>query len=180
MIEAVIGLFGVVVGAAVTIGADWLRGRSEKGERAKYLAIRTVITLDRYVSDCASVIEPEPVPPLEHEPLVELPPKLTLPDDVDWTSIPPDLCYRILSLPSREKSAADAVSFMGGPGGGDPADARDEHFTDLGLLAHAIAQDLRAAFGLEAPRRNEWDPAESLRARKSERERRDNAKEAIW
>lgn len=169
MMEDWMGLIGVVVGAMITIGGQSLFRQTERGRRAKYLAIRTLVVLDRYVTSCASVMEPHPFEEHGAETVFEQPEVLELPSDVDWTSIGHDLSYELLSLPNRDAHAREAIRFFFEVGGSwDARDARDEEFATIGLQAHEIAERLRQTYKLPARPELKWDPVESLRVRMAE------------
>jgi len=170
--ELLSGLIGVFVGALLTlvreVWSDW-RGRAR---HARYLAIRVVCTLDRYIESCADVASDDGLcqgqPNAEGylEPQVSPPSPPVFPEDLDWKSIEPALMYRILSLPSQ----AEAANRMIGAAwdSADPPDyeqafeERQDQYAKLGLTAFALTQEIRKKYGIPPQDLGEWDPAAHL------------------
>jgi hypothetical protein len=84
--------------------------RTKKSE-AKYLAVRVVCVLDKFVEDCASTaIDSGEVD--EHGNSIarlNAPDPPTYPNDVNWKSIDDTLMYKLLSLPASTERAANYV-----------------------------------------------------------------------
>lgn len=169
--EALVGLAGVIIGAMIAPTIDWLRRRRERHSRARYLAIRTVIALNRYVAACAEAIEDDPLP--SDEASFETPNHPDLPSDVDWSAIKPELAYNLLSLPNRHEDAQKAVSslFHFTLDSWGARDERDERFVELGLAASELSTELRTRYRLDAPPSLKWDPVERLTEKNAEIER---------
>ena len=85
-----------------------------------------------------------------YEPQVQPPPPPSFANDIDWTSLDPTLMYRILALPNRAKETDRIISGRAEhsypPYYDEIFDARQEGFTDLGLEALSIADQLRRDF----------------------------------
>lgn len=165
MNEGLYALLGAIVGGALTVGGDWMRNSNEKKARAQYLAIRCVIALETYISDCASALtnDPEAPPGTNSNDFFEMPEQFQIPDDVDWTSVPHNLSYRILSIPQRDSAARDAVRFILGVADESQArESRDEDFIKLGLDSAEIATELRRQYQLDKATVDGWDPVKEL------------------
>ena len=187
MNEAVIGFVGVVIGVIATIGKDivsyWI-GRRNAG---RYAAVRIVCILDQYVEKCVEVVADDgtsqgsPAGRTEsgeeyYSAQVDSPEPPIFPDDIDWTSIGPDLMYRILALPNlalgteRFIRAASEHSFP--PDFAEFFQSRWEGYADLGLEALEIIAALRRTFRLPKPSiaigNPDWDSARFLRQKKNE------------
>ena len=108
VISAVASFVAVLVGSAVV---PLVREYISRRKAARYLAIRVVCILDKYVDECASVCQDYGEP--DHESgrdiaRVNAPPTPNYPTDLDWHSIDHRLMYDLLSLPN----AADKASGM--------------------------------------------------------------------
>lgn len=56
MTEAIFGLIGVLVGSGISLfQTHWMEKRAND-KNARYLAIRVVCILDKYLEDCAEVV----------------------------------------------------------------------------------------------------------------------------
>ncbi len=187
MNDAVIGFVGVLVGVVATIGKDlvayWI-GRRNSG---RYAAVRIVCILDQYVEKCVEVVgddgttEGRPAGRTDsgeeyYSPQVDSPEPPAFPDNIDWTSISPDLMYRILSLPNialgTERFVIAASEHSYPPDYEELFQARWEGYADLGLEALALVDALRRKFSL---RKNsiaignlDWDSGKFLRQKKEE------------
>lgn len=113
MREALFGLVGVFVGAMLTWVREVWSDRRTRGRHARYLAIRVVCVLDRYIESCAEVVSDDGLCHGQRNeqgylvPQIPLPAPPAFPEDLDWKSIEPSLMYLILSLPSRVGRALD-------------------------------------------------------------------------
>lgn len=56
MNDAVIGFIGVVVGAILSGGKDFIAAKLARKQNAEYLAIRAVVAMDQFIEGCASVV----------------------------------------------------------------------------------------------------------------------------
>lgn len=203
MTEAIIGFAGVLVGVVATLAKDFVSYWIGKRKAGRYAAVRIVCVLDEYVEKCVEVVHDDGT--LEGQPAgrtdsgeeyysaqVDSPAPPVFAGDIDWTSISPDLMYRVLALPNlairteRFISAASEHAFP--PDYEELFRARWEGYADLGLEALGIANELRRQFKLpltsmEAGNHN-WDAARFFRKKKEEveilweRERASNAE--MW
>lgn len=177
--EALIGLVGVVIGAAITWAQGWWSARKARVEDARYLAIRVVCVLDKYLDACAEVVGDDGLAMGQRDkdgylsPQVPTPKPIEYPDDVDWLSVDHDLMYALLSLPNRCEAANGAVSFAMDnsfpPDFEDFFEERERRYIDLGLTTADLAERLRKTYAIPALTRGEWDPAARLREQKVRR-----------
>jgi len=187
MNEAAIGFVGVLIGVVATIGKDVLSYWTGRRNAGRYAAVRIVCVLDRYVEQCVAVVgddgtmEGRPAGRTDsgeeyYDPQVDSPEPPVFPDDIDWTSINPDLMYRVLALPNlalgteRFVVAASEHSFP--PDYAEVFHARWEGYADLGLEALSITTALRRKFNLPEPSiaigDPEWDSATFFREKKEQ------------
>ncbi|MCX9145913.1 hypothetical protein [Erythrobacter sp. WG] len=190
MSDAIIGFAGVLIGVIATIGKDAVSHWIGKRNSGRYAAVRIVCILDQYVEKCVEVVaddgtaEGRPAGRTEsgeeyYCAQVDSPEPPTFPDDVEWTSISPELMYRILALPNlalgteRFVKAESEHSFP--PDHSEFFQARWEGYADLGLEALEIIAALRRKFGLPKPSiamgNLDWDAARFLRQKKDEVQR---------
>ena len=161
IIAVAIAIFSGVVGSLITAFVPWLSERMKRKSDARYLAIRIVCQLDRYVINCARVAQDHGrLHP--HERMVfstkELPPP-SYPDDINWSSVDHNLVYRILSLSHEAEIAARLIDSEFDdeiPVYDRGIEERQMQFSNLGLLAYGITQDLRKLYSI--PRQNLNDP----------------------
>lgn len=165
-------LVGVVVGALLTLLRDIWADRRARGRNARYLAIRVVCILDKYVEHCAEVAlddglcEGQRDPQGCLEPQVSPPSPPEFPQDVDWKSIEPGLMYRLLSLPNEAEAAGRRVDASGNFA--DPPDfdaffeERQDQYGRLGLAAFALTKEIREKYAIPAQNIGEWDQVEHL------------------
>lgn len=174
MEAAMIGLLGVIVGASLTAlltaTKDWWFHSIKKKEEQTYLAIQISCLLERFVSGCVEVAYDDglchgqrdeqgcltvQVPTPSFEPLSV---------DVNWKSLPTDLMYQILRLPSQIDDANAYIS-AAWEYAADPPDfeelfeAREEKYSALGLQAIKLINDLREIADLPSePESERWNP----------------------
>jgi len=175
--DAVFGLLGVLVGAGLTIGKDvWAHFANQK-RVARYLAIRVVCILDKYVEKCVEVVLDDGLSYGQRDeqgclsPQVKTPPPPDFPIDVDWKSIPPSLMYELLALPNEAESANGAIRFSwdiaGPPDFDEYFEERALRYSDLGLKAADIASRLRKRYDIPALDLGDWKPVERLTEEKT-------------
>ncbi len=89
MMEAIFGLIGVLVGSIIPwLQNHWTNTEAAKKE-ARYLAIRVVCILDKFVEDCAEVVIDDGLSYGQRssegflEPQVSTPGSLKFPEDID-------------------------------------------------------------------------------------------------
>jgi hypothetical protein len=169
-VGGLIGIGGVVIGAAIT----WIQtARERKKQRsldAHYLAVRVVCVLDKYIADCASAAADGGTPDSPYGQLiarVDAPEPPVYPDDVDWRCIDQRLTYEILSLPRDAQFAAEYMTSVSenatGPGD-EYFEARTVKYSTLGLKAAMLVDNLRAAFNIPALDHGEWNPVDVMRS----------------
>lgn len=182
MIEALIGLFGVLVGSVITLSKEiwtsWLQRRRE----GSFSAIRLICILEEYADGCVSVVyddgtsQGRPAGRLESgeeycEIQVEQPDPLEFPEDIVWRSLPESLMHRTLALPNKARSTnrsiAAASEHAFAPDYEELFDARQEGYARLGLEALEIADDLRKHYDISVKSSAEfsadWDAKAFLR-----------------
>lgn len=152
--EGAFALYGAAVGAVLGFGLSGLEGairrRREKCARARYLAIRVVIAIDRFVGSCADALRAE-VHPLDYDTDPEthapMPEQYREPEGVDWSSIDNLLAFQVLSLPARDHQARlqirDLYQYQSGV-----RPLRDDLFARLALDANSLAERLRSDYGV--------------------------------
>jgi hypothetical protein len=179
MSEGIIGLAGVVIGAMLTSLFTWVKDwwieRKSRERRARYLAMRVVCILDKFVQDCVNVAYDKGVEDADGwlKPQVRRPERLSLPTDVDWSSVNHDVMYRALSLPSEVDIAENNIGFAA-------EDADDYEFFEerqyqyacLGLNAVTLARDLRDTYSIPSRVFGHWDPEAELQEKKDGIEKR--------
>ena len=174
MVEALIGLVGVIVGATITCAKDIWVGWRSRSKNAQYLAIRVVSILDRFVEGCAGVAADDglsygqrnekgmceiqvPTPKFEIQSL-----------DVDWKSIPAGLMYEILSFPDLVYDAGNRVSatfdILSPPDYEDGFEERQYQYALLGLQASQLSDKLRRKYRLPKHHYGHSSPVKYLQA----------------
>lgn len=172
MTQAIFGLIGVIVGAFLTLLRDtWSEWRARR-RHARYLAIRVVIALDKYVENCADVATDDGLSQGQRnadgylEEQVELPSAPTFPQDLDWKSIDHELTYRLLSLSNEAEAANRAIGFAWEnafpPDFEEAFEERQYQYAKLGLATFALTQELREKYGIHPKKLAKWNPVEHL------------------
>jgi hypothetical protein len=172
MTEAIFGLIGVLVGSLVPwFQAYWIEKRATK-KNARYLAIRIVCVLDRYLEDCVEVVKDDGLSYGQRkadgclEAQVKAPGVPAYPEDVDWKSIDHELMYNVLSLPSEMEAAERLIKgvaeFSGPPDFEDWFGERAYWYCRLGLTAYNLVDELCAKYGVKKKIYHNWNPLEDL------------------
>jgi hypothetical protein len=173
MSDGVVGLLGVIVGAVLTWGhGTWSEWR-ERARHARYLAIRVVCILDKYIEDCVAVTLDdgycEGRPGGEDgtaEPQVETPPPPAFPQDLDWKCIDHELMYRLLSLPRDVEAANQRIVYASEnafpPDYDEAFEERQYQYAKLGLAAFALTEEIRKRYKIPLQETGDWNPAERL------------------
>jgi len=179
MDEKWLGLIGVGVGAVVVGGKelyfDWKRQHSN----AKYMAIRAVCLLDRYMYGCADVVQDDGTVQGQpanqdgtHSAQADYPPFPIESLDGDWKSMPQKLMFDLLSFSSRIESALGKIAGQAEhafpPEYEEEFEERQFQFAKLGLKANDIADQLRKKHGISERPKDEWNPLESFQRRLDE------------
>jgi hypothetical protein len=183
-------LAGVVVGALLTLVRDIWADRRTRSRSARYLAIRVVCLLDKYVEHCAEVATDDGLCQGQRDPegclraQVSPPDSPEFPQDVDWKSINPELMYRLLSLPNEADAAARRVNamweFADPPDFDEFFEERQDQYGKLGLAAFALTQEIRKKYRIPPQDFGEWNPVEHLtKARAQVEEDRRKRRERI-
>lgn len=182
MIEAIIGLVGVVVGSVITSSKEVWTSWLERRRDGSYSAIRLICILEEYASGCIDVVYDDgtaggcPAGRTEsgeeyYQAQVKTPDPLDFPEDIVWRSLPESLMHRTLALPNKARSTNRYISASSEhacpPDYADFFRARQEGYAQLGLDALKIADDLRQQFGISVENRaalnTDWDPVVFLR-----------------
>lgn len=93
MLEAIFGLIGVFVGSAISWFQTFWNNKQAAAKNARYLAIRVVCILDKFLEDCIEVVKDDGLSygqrsaEGELRPQVNTPTPPVFPEDVDWKSI---------------------------------------------------------------------------------------------
>ena len=158
MEKIIIGLVGVVVGSILTLAKDLLNLYLNRKERAKYLAIRVTFQLESFVDECIEVARDDGrVMGPDEQGCIQLytsPASISFESlDVDWKSLPIDLMYKILNLPSNIKNAEERISGVADFGSGPPmyeeeTEERRLQHVKLGLVADDLSKELRIKYNL--------------------------------
>jgi len=182
-VVAFIGLLGVVIGSVITIFQTFWADRKERDRKARYLAIRLVCVLDKYLEDCLSVVNDDGLCCGQRtregclEPQVKSPGAPVLPSDVDWKSIDHALMYDIMSFPSDVEAADKEIASVDsevavGPDYDDFFEERSFHYAKFGLRVHGLASKLRKKYGIPAKDYGWRDPVGALKKELEEIEER--------
>ena len=176
MSEGIFALAGAVVGALIAGLIPWAQSsiavRTRRLQSARYLAIRVVCLLDRYVEDAVGIVLDDGLSYGQRDesgclsPQKTLPKPIAYPNDVDWRSINHDLMYDLLSLPNQGEAANNAISAAGElafpPDYEEYIEQRHTEYTSLSLRAVDLARKLRAAYSIPEPTHGEWNPIERI------------------
>ncbi|MEW8347809.1 MAG: hypothetical protein AB2687_05820 [Candidatus Thiodiazotropha taylori] len=176
MVEALIGLLGVIVGASITaVREHWVSAEATK-KSAEYLAIRAVSVLDGFTEQCADVVGDDGLSHGQVGPdgcrVVQIStPSFSVEElDVDWKSIPSNLMYEILSLPNRVSAADQKISSVweyvaGPPDYEELFEERQIQYGELGLKAASLSDELRRLYRIPARDYRDWSPVEFITER---------------
>lgn len=175
MSEAFAAFLGAVIGSGLLLFRDGIASAFNTRKLAKYLAIRVVTTLDRFIDQCALVSLDDGY--LEGNrgeatATTETPSPVIFPDDVDWRSIDHQLAYDLLALDNKIYDAKQAINwaadFSSPPDHDEYYEERRHQYAMLGLEAARLARVLRDTHDL--PRRvfGEWNPETKLREAQTE------------
>ena len=179
MIEAVIGLVGVVVGSLIVVAKESVAAHVKRKQNATYSAMRITCELDNFVEMCIAVVcddgtvdghlagrtqEGEEYASAQ----VGCPREITFADDIDWKSIGGELMYRALALPNRLTQVNRFVDYWGRtpsfPYLSEYFEARQEGYSELGLEALALADEFRGHFGIPPRHDPSWKAGKDPKA----------------
>lgn len=154
--NAIFGFAGLFIGALLSGTKDWLFSLFRKRSDAKYLAVRVVCVLDKFLEDTVDVAfdEGEPGPDgivCGHR--VPDPDMVSYPEDVNWTSIDPQLMYKLMIFPSEIERANNAISWAFAEVATAPDycagyQERISRYVALGKRAAELSGQLRAIYKL--------------------------------
>lgn len=186
MLEALIGLAGVIVGSVITISREVWTSRHTRRQAGSYAAIRLICILEEYADKCIDVVYDDgtaygrPARRAESgegycEAQVSTPDPLDFPEDIDWRSMPEPLMHRILALPNKARSTDRHISasneHASAPDYEEFFEPRQRGYAQLGLDALEIAENLREHFRISVRSRanlnTDWDPMTFLRRKAS-------------
>lgn len=172
MTEAVFGLIGVLIGSGITWYQSYYTNKHSEIKNAKYLAIRVVCILDKFIEECAEVVNDDGLCMGQknsegcREAQVKHPSVLLFPDEVDWTSIDHELMYKLLSFSSDIVSASKIIDFTleisGPPDFEEWYEERIFHYATFGLHAIDLADQLSKNYAIKKKTYNDWNPKNEL------------------
>lgn len=175
MSEAVAALVGAIVGSGIVVVREWLASSADSRKHAKYLAVRVVITLDRFVDQCAVVSLDDGYLEGNRDEATattEAPSPISFPEDVDWRSIDHQLAYDLLSLDNKLHDAQQAINAAADYASPPDYDAyyemRRYRYALLGLEAARLARILRDTHDLPRRAFGEWNPESKLEETRKE------------
>jgi hypothetical protein len=183
IISAGVALLVVLIGQLLV---PIIRERHALSRDARYLAIRIVCVLDKYLEDCASTAIDSGQEDENGNSIAQVSAPLapTYPSDVNWKSINDTMMYKILALPAAADRAANYVS--GADENSFPPDfseyfeARSQQYSVLGLQAHELTVELRKKYGIQEIQNRSWDPVQHLKDALKEIEDRHKKNAAAW
>lgn len=154
--------FGVFLGALKEILLNWW----ERRRLVNYQAMLIAAVLDQFITDCIELIYDPKHIDLEgvvHGTVSN--PTINWPPEIDWPSIPSELMYRCLLLPSQAKAAAEQASFVaehvsGPPDYSEYFEELELKFAEVGLQAFHIMKRLKESYGVHSKDRYDVDPQE--------------------
>lgn len=169
MSEAIAAFLGAVIGSGLLLFRDGIASAFNTRKRAKYLAIRVVTILDRFVDQCAvASIDDGHLEGWRDEATVttDAPAPVTFPEDVDWRSIDHLLAYDLLALDNKIHDAKQAINaaseYSSPPDHDEYYEARRYHYALLGIEAARLARILRDTHDLPRRTFGEWNPETKL------------------
>lgn len=172
MTEAIFGLIGVLIGSLIPwFQTYWMEKRATR-KNGRYLAIRIVCLLDKYLEDCIEVVKDDGLSYGQRttdgllEAQVRAPGAPVYPEDVDWKSIDHELMYRLLSLPS-EVEAADRLikatqAIAEPPNFEDWFEERAYWYCLFGLTACKLVDELCVRYEIRKKTYGSWNPLEDF------------------
>lgn len=153
LITAGLAVLGTHLAARYSSRISDRRLQEERQRKAEHLAVSVVCALDPFITACASVAYDTGAADAEgYRETTTSVPTVSIPADVDWTTIPQDMAYRIRSLPNSVARINEAVAQSGSiatpPDYEEVYDTRREGYARLGLKVLALANEIRAAYKL--------------------------------
>lgn len=173
MKEAIFGFIGVVIGAFIPWLQSYFNDKLTNKKNARYLAIRVVCILDKYLEDCVEVVKDDGLTYGQRDKdgclrqQVKAPGVPVFPDDVDWKSIEHELMYKILSLPAEVESADRLIrataDITGPPDFEEWFEERKFHYSQFGLIAYQLSEELCEKYSIQKKVYNDWNPVNDLK-----------------
>ncbi len=188
---AAVGIVGVVIGSFLTLLREIWSDSRMRTRHARYLAIRVVCILDKYVENCAEVVADDGLCEGRRDEQgclqaqVSTPPPPAFPEGLDWKSIDHALMYRLLSVPNQAEAADRKIDFVWQYVAGPPDleeffEERQDQYATLGLAAFALTQEMRAKYDIPRQTLGEWNPSERLaKAKEQVEEDRRNRRQRL-
>jgi hypothetical protein len=179
-----------VLGAFIALGGSWFFTSRDNEKAARYLAIRVVCVLDKFMEDCLAVVTDDGLcygqrtPEGYKRPQVDSPGSPVYPDDVDWKSIDHDLMYEILSFPSDVEAGDNAISFIWRNVATEPDfdeyfETRAFRYAQLGLKVSELVEKLRRKYGIKPKTYDNWNPVAELKKELEKMQSRRNKQGAV-
>lgn len=149
-------LYGVVVGAVLTLGIDVLRQRLLRRSRGADLARRTVVLLDAYIEELVYWAERNGNEYISNVPLPAAP---ALPEGVDLAAIDKQLAYDLLKLPTSHEAVRRSGQFLSEVADDDAVEKElGRSVSELARAADRCALELRRTYRLPNRDVSGWDP----------------------
>lgn len=172
MTEAIFGLIGVLIGSVISwFQTYWITKRDEN-KNAKYLAIRVVCILDKYMEDCTEVVYDDGLSCGQRtadgslQSQIQRPSPPLFPEDVDWKSIEHELMYKILSFSSDIRQGdkmIDATNIITGPPDYQEFfDERKYQYAKFAIVAFELSFELASIYNIKKKTYNDWDPLKDM------------------
>ncbi len=161
-----VGLIGVIVGGVLATWREWWMEKRNRKKDATFLAIRIVCILDDFVKCCAAVAKDDGFYYGQSNSYAEPKIEVQTPDldfeslSVNWNSIPPNLMYKVLSLPNKIKDEKQSLYDLSRHfSDADFIDERRLRYANLGLEAQSITEQFRKKYHIIKQKFQEhWDP----------------------
>lgn len=168
MTEAIIGLVGVLIGSGITLFHSYWTRKQDEAKNARYLAIRCVCVLDKFVEDCMDVIKDDGLSFGERnkdgylEPQVIAPGPPIYPNDVDWRSVDQEIMYKLISFPSEVEAGDRMIEFTKNianpPNFEEWFLERNFYYCNFGMHAYNLSNELANKYGIKKKVYNNWNP----------------------
>ena len=168
MAEAIFGFIGVIIGSVLPWIQACLKRKRDEAKEARYLAIRCVCVLDKFVEDCMDVIKDDGLSCGERniegclEPQVIAPGPPKFPNDVDWRSVDQEIMYKLISFPSEveagDRMIAHTKDFAYPPNFEDWFLERKYYYCTFGIHAYNLSNELTNKYGIKKKVYNNWEP----------------------
>jgi hypothetical protein len=177
MMEAIIGLLGVIVGSGLTIAKDIFAAWRRSKQEGSYSAIRLICILHEYADHCIDVVQDDGT--IHGIPAglttggedyyvaqVRQPAPPQYPDDIAWRSLPEALMHQVLGLPNKARTTdryidGQAEYVASPPDHSEYFNARQEGYAKLGYDALNLAEQLANKYEIKTTHKADlgvdWD-----------------------